>query len=119
MPTVTLTWHTKNDGAVCPICKAINGFVFGPYTDIPDTLIHPVFGEVWNTMLGSLAHEHQFTTPAAKGGTTSTGKYGLISNCRCGIEPKFQLQDLAELVRKKRDEIAAEYGFELQEVTTP
>jgi hypothetical protein len=116
MPTVTLTWRIKDDTA-CPICRALNGYTFGPYTDPPDSLIHPAFGEVWNTLLGSMAHDHQFATPSTKGGTTSTGKYGLISNCRCSVEPRFQLSDLAELIHNKRLEIAKEYGFEVEKAS--
>jgi hypothetical protein len=66
---------------------------------VPNSLIHPTYGEVWNITLGSLAHEHQLH----KG-----SKYGLISNCRCRIEPKFQLTDLLYVVKKLHAEILNE-----------
>jgi hypothetical protein len=96
LPTVTITWHTQNDGHVCPICKAIDGYTWTFENAVPDSLIHPQYGEVWNTMLGSLAHDH-----AGYGSRYRS----LFSNCRCRIEPRFQLADLAEKIRVLRDEL--------------
>jgi hypothetical protein len=93
MPSVSITWRTQGDDRVCPICRAIDGYTWTFINEVPDSLIHPVYGEVWNVVTGSLSHEHsQFGK-----------KYGLLSNCRCHIEPKFDLKDLLESVKKLRD----------------
>jgi len=99
MPTVKITWHTQQDDRVCPICKAIDGYTWIFDKEVPDSLVHPAFGEIWNITTGSLAHEHQ----QHKG-----SKYGLISKCRCHITPQFELKDLLEKVKKLRDEVKNE-----------
>jgi hypothetical protein len=90
MPSVSITWHAVGDDRTCPICRAINGYTFGPYEgEPPDSLIHPEYGEIWNKITGSLAHEHkQFGK-----------KYGLLSNCRCHVESKVDVQDLIRLIQ--------------------
>ena len=99
MPTATVTWRTQHDDNVCPICQALEGYVWTFEGQVPDTLTHPQFGEVWNTVLGSGAHEHQLH----KG-----SKYGLLSDCRCHVEGHIvSLKDLLDLCKKKRDEIKA------------
>ena len=93
MPSVSITWRTQGDDRVCPICQAVNGYTWTFVNEVPDSLIHPEHGEIWNKVTGSLAHEHkQFGK-----------KYGLLSNCRCHIEPKFDLKDLLVSVKKLRD----------------
>lgn len=100
MVALTIVWHTQHDDRVCPICQAIDGYEFGPFTDVPDSLMHPAYGEVWNIQTGSLAHEHQ----VHKG-----NKYGLLSTCRCHTETKLvDLQDLLYLLQKKIDEMTGE-----------
>jgi hypothetical protein len=96
MPSISVTWHTQHDDRVCPICEAIDGYVFGPYTNVvPDSLVHPTYGEIWNTVTGSLAHEHkQFGK-----------KHGLMSNCRCQIESKLDATDLLYMLQRKIDEL--------------
>lgn len=101
MPSVSITWHTQKDDRVCPICQAIDGYTWTFDKVVPDSLMHPQHGEVWNIYVGSLAHEHQ-----QHGGS----KYGLMSNCRCHIEPHFDLKDLLVKVKKLRAEVKAEYG---------
>ena len=88
------------DDNACPICKVINGYTW-VFTDaVPDSLVHPEYGEIWNVVTGSLAHEHhQFGK-----------KYGLLSSCRCHIEPQFDLKDLLASVKKLRDAVKAECG---------
>lgn len=110
MPSVSITWHTQHDDAVCPICRAIDGYTW-TFTDVvPDSLIHPVYGEVWNVILGSLAHEHQFTTPRKKGGVSRTMKSGLLSKCRCHTEAKMEAQDLLYLLRRKIEELKGNFS---------
>jgi hypothetical protein len=102
MPSVSITWHTQHDDRVCPICQAIDGYIWIFEDSVPDSLIHPEYGEVWNIHIGSLAHEHQLH----KG-----SKYGLISNCRCHTESKItSLKDLADAVRKLKNELKDALG---------
>jgi uncharacterized protein with gpF-like domain len=88
--TASITWHTQHDDRVCPICKAIDGYVWTFEGLVPNSLTHPVYGEVWNTSIGSLAHSH-----------------GTKSNCRCHIIPQFDLKDLADKIRELREKIEA------------
>lgn len=79
MPTLTITWHIQDDNA-CLICKALNGYtwVFEAGKDIlTDALWHPVFGVVWSLADGSSAHG-----------------YHKRYNCRCHIEPHYNLEDV-------------------------
>lgn len=104
MVTVTVKWVTSKDDKVCPICRAIDGYVWTFENEIPESLIHPDFGEVWNEQMGSLAHEHQ----VHKG-----SKYGLFSSCRCKTENKLvSLKDLADLVRQVKNDLKSELGIE-------
>lgn len=96
MPTVSITWHAHNDARTCPICRAIDGYTWIFKDAVPDSLMHPTYGEVWNTQMGSLAHEHQLH----KG-----SKYGLLSNCRCNVEPKFDLKDVLDKTQNLLKEI--------------
>jgi uncharacterized protein with gpF-like domain len=93
MPSVSITWRAVGDARTCPICLAVNGYTWTFMNMVPESLVHPTYGEIWNVSTGSLAHEHkQFGK-----------KYGLLSNCRCHIEPTFDLKDLLESVKKLRD----------------
>jgi hypothetical protein len=91
-PDMNFVIHTHQENA----SSNIDGYTWTFEGEVPDSLIHPQYGEVWNITMGSLAHEHQ----QHKG-----SKYGLISNCRCSIEPKFALKDLLEKVKKLKQEI--------------
>jgi hypothetical protein len=99
MPSVSITWHTAHDDRVCPICAAIDGYKWVFEGEVPDSLIHPQYGEVWNIVTGSLAHEQgQFGK-----------KYGLLSTCRCKTEGKPEnFQDMIYLIQQKIDEIKNE-----------
>jgi hypothetical protein len=103
MPSVNVTWHTQKDGAVCPICRAIEGYTWTFVDVVPDSLVHPVYGEVWNIHLGSLAHELHFSTPKASGGTSRV--HGLMSNCRCHITSEFNLKDILEALTTLRNSL--------------
>jgi hypothetical protein len=95
MPSVSITWHTQHDDRVCPICAAIDGYTWTFEGEIPDSLFHPTYGEIWNNVLGSLAHEQeQFGK-----------KYGLLSTCRCHTESKAEFTDLLFKLQKKIDEM--------------
>jgi hypothetical protein len=98
MPSVSITWHAIGDDRTCPICLAVNGYTWVFEGVVPDSLVHPQYGEIWNTITGSLAHEHkQFGK-----------KYGLLSNCRCHVESKFEVQDMLFLLQKTIDELTNE-----------
>ena len=89
MPTVSLTWHTQHDDRVCPICKDIEGYTWVFIDKVPDSLVHPVHGEIWNVVTGSLAHEQpQFGK-----------KSGLLSSCRCNLTSEIDLKDILAKVK--------------------
>ena len=103
MPSVSITWHTLKDGhKICPICQDIDGAKWTFNDVVPDSLVHPSHGEVWNVVTGSLAHE-------AKGIKT-------FSQCQCSIEPQFELKDLLEKVKKLRDAVKATLEAPTEEV---
>ena len=93
-PTVSITWHAVNDARTCPVCQAIDGYTWTFTDEVPDSLEHPMYGEVWNTSVGSAAHEHF----GAKMG-------GFPSNCRCHIESEFDLKDIIDKLKLLRDDI--------------
>ena len=87
MPTISIMWQIK-DNAACPICKDINGHtwvydVSGP--PIPDSLIHPKHGKVWDKFIGSNAHGHE------------------AYHCRCSLIPKIDVRDLQAKVKLMLD----------------
>ena len=98
MPSVSITWHTSKDHRVCPICRDLEGYTWTFTDSVPDSLTHPKHGEVWNTVLGSLAHE-------APGIRT-------FSECRCHVEPKFDLKDVLEKTLRLRDEVKNVIGVD-------
>jgi hypothetical protein len=84
MPFTTITWHTAGDDRVCPICKAIDNYVwiFEAGKDImTDALFHPQYGIVWSMEQGSNAHAHGYLS-------------GQTNNCRCTIEPHVDCEDI-------------------------
>jgi hypothetical protein len=94
MVSVTLKWRSSHDNRVCPICEHIDGYEWVFQDKIPESLMHPVYGEIWNTAIGSLAHEHyQF------------GKqHGLLSSCRCHVDPvEIKAPELLEKLQNLRD----------------
>lgn len=102
MPTVSITWHTQHDDAVCPICKDIDNYKWEFTESVPDSLYHPKWGEVWNISTGSLTHEHRLH----KG-----SKYGLLSTCRCHVTGKVEsLSDLADAIHKLKLELQSALG---------
>ena len=78
------------DDRVCPICRAIDGYIWVFDGPPPDSLIHPTYGEVWNKTIGSSAHEH-----------------GSFGSCRCHIEPEIDMSDMVQKIRLLHDEIKA------------
>jgi hypothetical protein len=97
MPSVSITWHTMHDDRVCPVCNAIDGYTWTFTGTVPNNLTHPVYGEVWNTTLGSMAHATHKTQV-------------IFADCRCRIEPQFDLADVLIAVKKFRDAIKTAKG---------
>ena len=99
MPSVTVKWRATHDGhKICPICEHVDGYEWTFVDKIPESLVHPVYGEIWNLSIGSLAHEHyQFGK-----------KYGLMASCQCNVEPisvsapelLAALKDLRDLLKE-------------------
>lgn len=84
MPSTSITWKAILDERTCPICRAMHGYkwTFGVKEGIPDELVHPQFGVVWNVARGSQAHGHE--------------RY----NCRCTIIPEIHVADLKQKVEQ-------------------
>jgi len=78
MPSVSITWSARCDASTCPTCRALHGYTwnFDVSQNVPDNLVHPQFGVVWNKAIGSQAHGHQ------------------VYNCRCSIVPEVHVSDL-------------------------
>jgi hypothetical protein len=94
MVTVRIKWCSQHDNRVCDICQHVDGYEWTFENEIPESLTHPVYGEIWNTTIGSLAHEHyQYGK-----------KYGLLSNCRCHVDPvSISAPELLEKLQALRD----------------
>jgi len=76
---IAITWNAVMDARTCPICRALNGYtwVFNVTSQpLPDELVHPTYGVVWNKSRGSQAHGHE------------------RFNCRCGIKPTIDFSDI-------------------------
>jgi hypothetical protein len=97
LPSISITWRIADDNA-CRICKEINGYTW-TFTDepMPNALVHPVHGVVWDVARGSAAHE------------SGPGK-NTHGTCRCRMESKIDLKDIVESVKKLRDAVVLEYG---------
>jgi hypothetical protein len=94
MVSVTIKWRTQHDNRVCDICQHIDGYEWTFEDIIPESLMHPVYGEIWNTTIGSLAHEHyQYGK-----------KSGLLSMCRCHVDPiAVNAPELLQRLQELRD----------------
>lgn len=94
MPTMKITWHTKKDLLVCPVCRSLEGYTWTFDTSkddkMGDVLKHPVYGAVWG-LQGSLIKEEK-------------GK------CRCEIKHEVDLSDAAARLEKIRDRLATKLG---------
>lgn len=80
------------DARTCPICQALHGYqwTFTTPEPLPQELVHPQQGIVWNLAQGSRAHGHQ--------------RY----NCRCSLEMgEPDLSDVLEWAKQKKAEIEA------------
>ena len=92
MPSITIIWNAINDARTCPICRAVHGYAwtFTTPAPLPQELVHPQYGVIWNLSQGSKAHGHSG------------------HNCRCSLhmgEP--DLSDVQEWAEKKLAEFEA------------
>jgi hypothetical protein len=75
--TLKLTWRTRKDAEVCPVCKELEGYTWileaGP-DSYPNQFVHPVYGPVYDTR------------PAAEGSLIKEEK-GHV--CRCTLKHEF------------------------------
>jgi len=96
MPSITITWDATLDMHTCPICRALHGYswTFTTPDPMPDELVHPAYGVVWNKVVGSKAHGHQ------------------RFNCRCSIIPRMNVSDVLEQVQLLKQELEMEKRFE-------
>jgi len=75
--TLKLTWRTKKDAEVCPICRELEGYswTLNAGTDAyPHQFVHPVHGPVYDTR------------PAAEGSLVKEEKG---HQCRCTLKHEF------------------------------
>lgn len=84
MTGTTITWVAIDDSKTCPICRDIDGYkwVFPISEGVPDQLVHPKYGVVWDKNIGSQAHGHQ--------------RY----NCRCHIKPGIEVKEIHEKIQR-------------------
>src|SRR4030042_2560758 len=94
MPTLKVTWHTKKDQIVCPICRSLEGYTWTFDTrkndKVRDVLKHPVHGAVWGPQGSLIKEEH--------------GK------CRCEIKTEIDWSDAVAKLAKIQDTLAATRG---------
>lgn len=93
MSKLFLKWQAIHDQRTCKICMALDGYTWEFQTGVnafPKELIHPTYGVVWNTSLGSEAH----------------GKHN--NTCRCTIHSEFDFADLKADIEKLYENLKAE-----------
>lgn len=88
MAVMTITWVTRDDAKVCPVCRSLHGVTWAFHTDrdpFPSVLHAPGSGKaVWDCARDrSLAH----------GGT------GL--HCRCRLNIEFDVKDIQDAIHDK------------------
>jgi hypothetical protein len=92
MPTITITWDATLDERTCPICRALHGHTWiyaVTQKPIPDELVHPQYGVVWNKTVGSQAHGHE------------------RFNCRCTIPYRIDVSDLKPRIEAIKTDLEA------------
>lgn len=76
MPDMTVRWNAIMDRRTCTVCQHLDGYIWHfPVMQggFPDTLIHPVYGSVWDMISdASLTHDV----------------------CRCHLEYEFDTSDI-------------------------
>jgi len=90
MAIIYVTWHATMDDRTCPVCMALDGYVWSFETGkdlFPDVLVHPAYGNVWDVNRGSKAHGHT------------------NQNCRCSMTPNFDLSDIVAKIQVLHDEV--------------
>jgi hypothetical protein len=81
VPTLVLTWVTKDDDMVCPICVPLHGFSwrFNAGIDALPNTLNTKGHDFWDISLGrSVAHDNTYVK----------GK------CRCKLRVEVDIQDI-------------------------
>jgi len=95
MPQIIVTWHTRRDDKVCPICQALEGQTFILEGQEPQLIYNGVV--VWTISQGSDAHGNH------------------SNSCRCTLDFDFNFDDLLEPVKRLHDRFCS--GEKLEEPT--
>ena len=104
MSSISVIWHAIMDDRTCPVCNAVNGYVWtetigvGVGTTVATVqgglrtfLVHPMYGVVWDMQQGSKAHGHE--------------RY----NCRCHVTAEIDLSDLRKRIEVIYNMVKAKY----------
>jgi len=90
------TWHTQNDGKVCPICQPLHEatWTFDTKLDrqFPRLLIHPVQGTVWDV---------DADEPRTHGDNSF--------NCRCWLSVEVDWSDIRSRILTKIKQVQLEH----------
>lgn len=89
--TLKITWKTKKDPLVCPICRALEGYTWilkGGVDPYPTIFVHPVYGTVYDTR------------PAAEG---SQVKEENGHTCRCTLKHEFDLSNMLNNIQQMQN----------------
>ena len=90
--SISITWHTRHDNNVCPICREIDNYTW-TFTvgggGVPDFLEHPKYGVVWSVSQGSSAHSKAFH----------------VMGCRCNIDWAISFGELVDQMRQLEEAI--------------
>ena len=93
MAKITIEWHSMQDIKVCPICEALNGYIWTFQTgenEFGTYLTHHQFGLVWVINQGSMAHGHVDT-----------------ASCRCRMTHELSFSDTLKKVEALREKVVA------------
>ncbi len=77
-----MTWRTRQDAQVCPVCKALEGYTWTLEVGDPqpEQLLHPIYGPVYDMRLAAAC-----STVKEKGGHV----------CRCSLKYGFDVSNQA------------------------
>jgi hypothetical protein len=94
MAIIKVTWRTRNDNRVCPICRKLEGYVWefdSNANTMTNNLVHPEFGVVWTVNNGSGAHGHKGVA------------------CRCDLPYDVDFSFEVKMALKLEEAVKAEY----------
>ena len=96
MARFEITWHTKDDDNVCPVCRPLEGvaWVFDTEKDpFPRILSHPTQGIVWDCDIDE---------PRTHGDKPH--------HCRCKLSWRFDTGNVTKKIFEMRQAIVLEFG---------